>query len=411
MNRSACRSCGAPLHHVFADLGRTPIANAFRRPQDAAGAESIYPLKAFVCDACWLVQIEDFHRPEELFREDYAYFSSYSDSWLAHAASYAKQMTADFGLDAASLVVEVASNDGYLLQHFKARGIPVLGVEPAASVAEAARRNHGIDTLQAFFGADLASRLRRQGLAADLLVANNVLAHVPDINDFVAGFAILLKPDGLATFEFPHLLNLMRLTQFDTIYHEHYSYLSLLAVEALLARHGLKVVDIAELPTHGGSLRLFVRHAAHDYPPSAALTAVRARETHFGLDRLATYRTFDQQVRAAKRAFLRFLIDAKEAGASIAAYGAPAKGNTLLNYCGVGRDFIDYTVDRNPQKQGMLLPGTAIPVHAPDHLFATRPDYVVILPWNLKNEIVGQMAAIRHWGGRFVVPMPCVEVL
>lgn len=406
-----CRACAAPLTHLFADLGRMPIANAFRRPTDDDAPEQTYPLRAFVCDLCWLVQLQDYRTPESLFTDDYIYSSSYSDSWLHHARVYADLMIRRLSLDAAARVVEVASNDGYLLRHFKVRGIPALGIEPAATLAEEAERNHGIETVQAFFGANEARRLRGLGFSADLLVANNVLAHVPDINDFVAGVAILLKSKGTATFEFPHLLNLIRLVQFDTIYHEHYSYLSLLAVESLLSQHRLKVVDVEKMTTHGGSLRLFVNHADYPLGASPRLEMLRAEEQEFGIGRLNTYRDFDRQVRATKRALLTFMIQAKNADATIAGYGAPAKANTLLNYCGIGTDFIDYTVDRNPRKQGMFLPGTGIPVHDPQRIFETRPNYLLILPWNIKDEIMRQMAGIDKWGGRFVVPMPTLEII
>ena len=406
-----CRACRAPLQHVFADLGQTPVANAFRRVDDTDRGEMVFPLKAFVCEACWLVQLQDFHRPESLFTEDYPYFSSFSESWLRHADAYATQMVARLDLGPQSLVAEIASNDGYLLQYFKVRGIPALGIEPAAAVAAAARRDHGIDTIEEFFGRPLASRLTAEGRQADLLVANNVLAHVPDINDFLGGFSVLLKPDGMATFEFPHLANLIQLTQYDTIYHEHYSYLSLAAVELALRRNDLKAVDVEELPTHGGSLRVFARHAFHASLETDRLTALRERENAMGITQIETYHGFADRVRRHKRELLHCLIDLKNAGATIAAYGAPAKGNTLLNYCGIGRDFIDYTVDRNPQKQGMVLPGTRIPVTTPDRIFATRPDYLLILPWNLRDEIIGQMDGIRRWGGKFILPAPEVMVL
>ena len=406
-----CRSCRAPLTTSFVDLGLSPISNAMRRPDQASEAEAFYPLRTFVCDACRLVQIEDVAAREAHFHGDYTYFSSYSASWLRHAETYAGMMIGRFGLTAASQVVEVASNDGYLLQYFKAAGVPVLGVDPAANCAEVARRERGVETLARFFGADLARELVAAGRAADVIAANNVLAHVPDINDFVEGFAILLKPGGVITVEFPHLLQMIEANYFDTIYHEHYSYLSLLAVERLFARHGLAVIDVETLTTHGGSLRVFAAHAATAAPASDAVIAFREREAVAGLDTPAAYADFAERVRATKRRLLTLLIGLKEAGAAIVGYGAPAKGVTLLNYCGVRGDFLDYTVDANPHKQGLVLPGLDIPVHAPAKIFETRPDYVLILPWNLKVEITEQMAGIRDWGGRFIVPLPEPAVL
>jgi len=401
-----CRSCGQPLEHIFVDLGLSPISNAMRHPDQDGEPEDFYPLRTFVCSVCKLVQIQDVATREAHFHGDYTYFSSYSASWLRHAETYAAMMVERFGLGPSSAVFEVASNDGYLLQYFKARGIPVQGVDPAANCAEEAMSKRGVPTLVRFFGAELANELVAEGRGADVIAANNVLAHVPDINDFVAGFKTLLKPKGVITLEFPHLLRLIEANYFDTIYHEHYSYLSLLAVERLLARHGLEVFDLEALTTHGGSLRVFAGHAGAHPGPSQRLAAFREREADAGLDTLAAYADFAGRVRATKRAFLTLLIGLKNAGKTIAAYGAPAKGNTLLNYCGVGRDFIDYTVDANPHKQGLLLPGTAIPVFAPDHIFQTRPDYLLILPWNLKDEIMAQTAAIVDWGGRYILPLP-----
>jgi len=407
----ACRSCHAPLTTSFVDLGLSPISNAMRRPDQASEMEPFYPLRTFVCDVCRLVQIEDVAAREAHFHGDYTYFSSYSASWLRHAETYAAMMVDRFALTPQSQVVEVASNDGYLLQYFKAAGIPVLGVDPAANCAEVARAERGIETLARFFGADLARELVAQGRAADVIAANNVLAHVPDINDFVAGFAILLKPGGVITVEFPHLLQMIEANYFDTIYHEHYSYLSLLAVERLFARHGLAVIDVETLTTHGGSLRVFAAHAATAGPASDAVIAFRAREAAAGLDAPAAYADFAERVRATKRKLLTLLIGLKEQGATIVGYGAPAKGVTLLNYCGVRGDFLDYTVDANPHKQGLILPGLDIPVHAPARIFETRPDYVLILPWNLKAEIMEQAAGIKDWGGRFIVPLPEPAVL
>jgi SAM-dependent methyltransferase len=401
-----CRSCAAPLEQVFVDLGLSPISNAMRRPDQSGEAERFYPLRTYVCGVCKLVQIEDVESREAHFHGDYTYFSSYSASWLRHAESYVAMMVERFGVTASAQVIEVASNDGYLLQYFRQRGVPVLGVDPAANCAEAAMSERGVPTHVGFFGADLAAQLVAEGKSADITAANNVLAHVPDINDFVEGFKILLKPRGVGTFEFPHLLRLIEANYFDTIYHEHYSYLSLLSVERLFARHGLSVFDVEELPTHGGSLRIFAGHAGAHGEASDRVEAFRAREEAAGLDDLAAYADFAARVRATKRALLKLLIALKDQGASIVAYGAPAKGNTLLNYCGIRGDFIDYAVDANPHKQGLLLPGTGIPVFAPQRILETRPDYVLILPWNLKDEIIGQMAAIKDWGGRFVLPLP-----
>ncbi len=402
----ACRACAAPLEQVFVDLGLSPISNAMRRPDQSSEAERFYPLRTYVCGVCKLVQIEDVESREAHFHGDYTYFSSYSASWLRHAEAYVAMMIERFGVGPSAQVVEVASNDGYLLQYFKQRGVPVLGVDPAANCADAAERERGVPTHVGFFGAELAQRLVAEGKAADITAANNVLAHVPDINDFVEGFKILLKPQGVATFEFPHLLRLIEANYFDTIYHEHYSYLSLLAVERLFARHGLDVFDVEELTTHGGSLRVFAGHAGAHGEASDRVEAFRVKEAKAGLDDLAAYADFADRVRATKRTLLKLLIELKDQGARIVAYGAPAKGNTLLNYCGVRGDFIDYAVDANPHKQGLLLPGTGIPVFAPAKIFETRPDYVLILPWNLKDEIIGQVAGIRDWGGRFILPLP-----
>ena len=405
-----CRFCGAPLTESFADLGLTPLSNAFIAPERAAEPERFHPLHAFVCSACRLVQLDQAESPQAIF-SDYLYFSSYAESWLRHAERYTVEMTARFGLNHGSRVVEVASNDGYLLRYFRRAGIPVLGIEPAANVAQVAAAS-GIPTEVAFLGRDTAARLRAQGAAADLLVANNVLAHVPDLNDFVAGLGMLLQPDGVLTIEVPHLLRLIQNNQFDTIYHEHFSYFSLLAVERVLAAHGLRVFDVTQLPTHGGSLRIFACHAASArHARGSAAEAVLAQEHAAGLDGPDAYRRFGEQVVRGKCELLAFCIDAYRAGKRIAGYGAPAKGNTLLNYCGIGPELLPFTVDRSPHKQGMLLPGSRIPVRAPDAILAERPDYVLILPWNLRDEVMAQMAAIRTWGGRFVLPIPSVQVL
>ena len=405
-----CRFCRAPLTETFCDLGMSPLSNSYVPEEALQRMERFYPLHAYVCKACFLVQLAEFEAPENIF-SDYAYFSSYSDSWLAHCKAYTQSMIERFNLGNDSRVIEIASNDGYLLQYFMERNIPVLGIEPAANVAEFAERK-GVRTLVEFFGVETAKDLRSQGIAADLLLGNNVLAHVPDINDFVAGMKIALKPDGVITMEFPHLLRLMEENQFDTIYHEHFSYLSFTTVEKIFSHHGITLFDVDEVPTHGGSLRIYGRHAEDGTKPVGPRVAnLRAREAAGGLTTIDAYAAFAEQVRETKRALLEFLIDARRAGKRIAGYGAPAKGNTLLNYCGVREDFIDYTVDRSPHKQGKYLPGTHIPIFAPDKLRETKPDYVLILPWNLKDEIIGQLAHVRDWGARFVIPIPTVTVV
>ena len=409
-DRLSCRFCGAPLEQVFADLGMSPLSNAYVCPENLQRMEPFYPLTAYVCGECFLVQLPEMETPENIFG-DYAYFSSYSESWLRHCQAYVEQMQARFGFDANSLVVEIASNDGYLLQYFKEKGVPILGIEPAANVAEVAQEK-GIPTVVRFFGTLTARELAAEGKKADLLLGNNVLAHVPDLNDFVAGMTLLLKPEGVITMEFPHLMRLMAENQFDTIYHEHFSYFSFRTAERVFARHGLTLFDMEELPTHGGSLRIYACHSESGKEPvTARIQELREREKAAGFDRLDTYSRFAAQVAETKRHLLAFLIEAKRQGKTIAGYGAPAKGNTLLNYCGVRGDFLDYTVDRSPHKQGLYLPGTHIPIYAPEKVRETRPDYLLILPWNLKTEIVEQMAYIREWGGRFVVPIPQVEVL
>ena len=405
---STCRFCSTPLTHTFCDLGMSPLSNSYVAADELQAMEPFYPLHAYVCSECFLVQLDEFESPQEIF-SDYAYFSSFSDSWLEHSKNYTQLMQSRLGLDASSQVVEIASNDSYLLQYFVDAGIPVLGVEPAANVAAAAM-DKGIPTIVKFFGIETAEEMANAGQQADLLLGNNVLAHVPDINDFVAGMAIVLKPDGVITMEFPHLLQLMQNNQFDTIYHEHFSYLSLLSVEQIFARHGLQVFDVDELPTHGGSLRICARLAG-DEPVSDNITALRKTEADAGLSKLETYAAFGEKVQETKRRLLEFLVTAKRDGKRVAAYGAPAKGNTLLNYCGVRQDLIDFTVDRSPAKQDRFLPGTHIPVYAPEKLSDAKPDYVLILPWNIKDEIMDKMRHIRDWGGKFVVPIPVVEVL
>lgn len=407
--KAPCRFCGAPLGVVFVDLGTQPLANAYLRPADLTRVEPFYPLRVLVCERCFLAQLETVVNPEQLFSE-YAYFSSYSDSWLRHAEAYTEMAIARFGLDARSRVIEIASNDGYLLQHFVRRGIPVLGIDPAANVAEQAIAN-GIPTMVEFFGCEVGERLSADGMSADLLVANNVLAHVPALNDFVSGLQALLAPRGVATLEFPHLMRLIEENQFDTIYHEHVSYFSLSTVRRVFAAHGLTVFDVEELPTHGGSLRIFACHdTGGSRPVTSRMTAVISREERAGLLRPETYPGFSEGVQATKRRLLRFLIEAKDAGKSVAGYGAPAKGNTLLNYCGIRTDLIGWTVDRSPHKHGCFLPGTHIPIAHPDQVKLAKPDYLLILPWNLKEEIAEQMSYIREWGGKFVVPIPEVRV-
>jgi SAM-dependent methyltransferase len=407
--RRTCRFCAAALRHTMVDLGVMPPANYYLRTEDLSRAEPFYSLHAFVCENCLLVQIEELQSPQQLF-SDYAYFSSYSDSWLRHAESYVESMIRRFCFGARSNVVEIASNDGYLLQYFVARGVPVLGIEPAANVAKVAEAK-GVPTIVKFFGVETARALAADGQHADLLIGNNVLAHVPDLNDFVAGLKIALKPEGTITMEFPHLLKLMTFNQFDTIYHEHFSYFSLLAVKRIFAHHGIRLFDVEELPTHGGSLRIYGCHATAPRATEASVAQLAAREIAAGLGDIETYAGFAEKVKRTKRELLKFLIAAKEAGKTVVAYGAPAKGNTLLNYCGIRGDFIDYTVDASPHKQGLHLPGTHIPIHAPERIFDTKPDYVLILPWNIKDEIIGKMAAIRDWGGKFVVPIPSVTVI
>ena len=405
-----CRHCGTPLNRTFVDLGATPPANSYLRGADLNRAESFLPLHAYVCGNCYLVQLDEFESPEQLFSE-YAYFSSYSDSWLQHSRDYTQMISARLGLDETSQVVEIASNDGYLLQYFVEQQIPVVGIEPAANVAAVAEEK-GIPTLVKFFSTQTANEMLDENLQADLVLGNNVLAHVPDLNDFVAGMKVILKPSGTITLEFPHLLKLIQGNQFDTIYHEHFSYFSLLAVERVFANHGMQIFDVDQLPTHGGSLRIYVRHADHqDAPVTDAVQSLRDLGSESGLADLATYAAFADQVESTKRSLLKFLTDAKQDGLSVAAYGAPAKGNTLLNYCGIRKDFIDFTVDRSPAKQGHYLPGTHIPVFAPDKIREFKPDFLVILPWNIKDEIIGKMSHIREWGGKFVIPIPSVEIL
>jgi hypothetical protein len=410
MTEALCRNCAAPLRHTFVDLGMSPLCQTHIEAHQLNHAEVFYPLHVHVCERCFLVQLEQYVSPEQIFG-DYAYFSSYSVSWIEHARRYSEAMIERFGLGEDSLVMEIASNDGYLLQHFVQRRIPCLGIEPAANVAKAATER-GVPTAVCFFGRATAETLTRERGQPDLLLGINVLPHVPDLNGFIAGMKTLLKPTGVITMEFPHLLCLMHENQFDTIYHEHFSYFSFFVVEQAFARHGLTLFDVEELPTHGGSLRIYGRHTEHVVAAtSERVGELRAREIALGLDRLDTYAGFEERVRETKRNLLEFLIDAKRAGKRVVGYGAPGKGNTLLNYCGIRTDFLDYTVDRSPHKQGRFTPGTHIPICHPDRILETRPDYVLILPWNLADEITRQMASIREWGGKFVVPIPDVRVL
>jgi hypothetical protein len=407
---ATCRFCGAPLGDTVVDLGMSPLCESYVPADRINSMEPFYPLHVLVCRSCWLVQLEQYVSADDIFAE-YAYFSSYSDSWVQHAHRYTSEMTQRFGLGPDSSVIELASNDGYLLQWFVEAGVPVLGVEPAANVAAAAE-DRGVPTLVRFFGVGLATELVAEGRRADLLIGNNVLAQVPDINDFVEGMAAVLGPQGVITLEFPHVLRLIEENQFDTIYHEHFSYFSLHTVSLILARHGLAVFDVDELPTHGGSLRVYARHQADvTHPVAPSVKELLVREEDFGLTDVDRYRQFASQVEETKRGILELLIQLKRQGAAIAGYGAPGKGNTLLNFCGIRSDFIEFTVDRNPYKQGKFLPGTHIPIYSPEEIERRRPDFVFILPWNVKEEIVTQLAHIREWGGRFIVPIPSARVL
>jgi 2-polyprenyl-3-methyl-5-hydroxy-6-metoxy-1,4-benzoquinol methylase len=412
MSHHNCRFCQYPLQYTFVNLGGSPISNDFLTIEQVDKAEKFYPLHTYVCDRCFLVQLPEVESREHIFGDgDYAYFSSYSESWLAHCQRYTNLTIERFGFDRSSQVIEIASNDGYLLQYFQQQNIPVLGIEPASNVAAVAEAK-GIPTLTKFFGVHTATELVKLNKQANLLLGNNVLAHVPDLNDFVSGLKLLLKPSGIITIEFPHLLQLITQNQFDTIYHEHFSYFSFLTVERVFAAHGLTLFDVEELPTHGGSLRIYGKHAENTQQPvTDRVTALKAKEIIANLDKIDTYLDFTKRVESVKRQLLAFLIQAKTEGKSVVGYGAPAKGNTLLNYCGIRTDFIDYTVDRSPHKQGLFLPGTHIPIESPDRITETKPDYVLILPWNLRSEIIEQMAHIRDWGGKFVVPIPQLEVL
>jgi 2-polyprenyl-3-methyl-5-hydroxy-6-metoxy-1,4-benzoquinol methylase len=408
--KNTCRFCDTELHQSFCDLGMSPLSNSYLSAELLQQMEPFYPLHAYVCSSCFLVQLPEVESPQNIF-SDYAYFSSYSDSWLSHAKEYTDEMIKRFKFDSSSQVIEIASNDGYLLQYFKEKSIPVLGIEPAANVAEAAC-SKGIPTRIQFFGTETAYEILREDLQADLLLGNNVIAHVPDLNDFVAGLKIVLKPNGVITMEFPHVLRLIKGNQFDTIYHEHFSYFSFTTIERVFKKHGLALFDVEELPTHGGSLRIYGCHSEHEEnATSANVIKLKSLEVEAGLMSISTYDSFAEQVRKTKRELLNFLISVKREGKNVVGYGAPAKGNTLLNYCGIRQDFLDYTVDRSPHKQGFYLPGTHIPIFSPEKLSETKPDYVLILPWNIKEEIMEQVGYIREWGGKFVVPIPELEVV
>lgn len=400
-----CRFCGAGLQRTFVDLGMSPLCETYPAHAELNRGEMYYPLHVYVCETCWLVQLEEYESAKNIF-SDYPYFASFSDSWLKHCEKYVDEAEVRFGLGKHSSVIEVASNDGYLLEYFVRKAIPALGIEPAANVARAAVEK-GVPTLVRFFGAELASELAAAGRTADLVLGNNVLAQVPDLNDFVRGLQLLLKPDGVLTLEFPHLLRLIELNEFDTIYHEHFSYFSLISTTKILAAHGLRIFDVQELKSHGGSLRIFACHAdSAAHPEEPGVEKVMHNEIRAKLNTIEGYQTFAQQVKETKLALVEFLIGAARQGKTVAGYGAPGKSATLLHHCGIGKDLIEYTVDRSPHKQGRHLPGTRIPIYHPDHLVETRPDYVVILPWNLKDEIMQQLKFIRGWGARFVIPIP-----
>lgn len=406
-----CRFCKTELRHVFIDLFNSPASNSFLRKEALNEPETFFPLKVYTCHKCFLVQVDEYQKSDAIFNSDYVYFSSYSTSWLAHAKRYTDMMTTRFGFTNQSLVVELASNDGYLLQYFKEKAIPVLGVEPTANTARVAEER-GIESVVDFFGVRLAKKLAEQGRMADLLLGNNVLAHVPDILDFVGGMKILLKPRGVITMEFPHLMQLVENNQFDTIYHEHFSYLSFTTVRDIFASQGLELFDVEEIPTHGGSLRIFARHKEDGSKPiEARVGALLKKEADRGMGGIEYYNDLQQKAFSVKTALWQFLLEQKTSGKTVAAYGAAAKGNTLLNYCGIKSDLIDFVVDANPHKQNKYLPASHIPVLSEAHLKEARPDFVLILPWNLRDEITKQLAYIREWGGQFVVPIPTVEII
>jgi len=407
---SRCRFCGAGLSESFVDLGSSPLCQKHVPLSKAQEAEPFFPLHAFVCTECYLVQLDEFVVPSEIFGDgEYAYFASFSESWLAHARRYVDAVSERFGLGKNNFVVEIASNDGYLLQNFVKRGVPVLGIEPASNCAAAALEK-GVPSRVCFFGSQTAKELVKEGKRPDLLLGNNVLAHVPDLNDFVSGMKILLADTGVITMEFPHLVRLIAENQFDTIYHEHFSYFSFTTVRRVFAKHGIRLFDVEELPTHGGSLRIYGCHEGAAHATTERVGALLAKESELGVETLGYYSAFAENVRETKRRLLEFLIQAKREGKTVVGYGAPGKGNTLLNYCGIRRDFVDYTVDRSPHKQNNLLPGSRIPIYAPEKIFETKPDYILILPWNLREEIMKQMAEVRKWGAKFVVPIPSAKV-
>ena len=405
-----CRFCNELLTNIFVDLGTSPLSNAFLKKEMLDNVEKKFPLCAYVCDNCFLVQLPEFEKPENIF-EDYAYFSSYSCTWLEHAKNYVSMMIKKFGFNEKSLVLEIASNDGYLLQFFKEKNVPILGIEPALNVAKVAKEK-GIPTLTKFFSVDTANELRKEGKLADLIVGNNVLAHVPNLNEFVKGLKILLKSTGVITLEFPHILQLIQKNQFDTIYHEHFSYFSLLTLRKIFSFHGLIIFDVDEIPTHGGSLRIYVRHTENDdIPINERINNLLEKEKQYELENISTYINFIKNVEKAKTKLQKFINCARESGKKIVCYGAAAKGNTLLNYCKIEKNFIDYVVDQNPYKQGLFLPGTHIPIKSPDEIQKTKPDYILILPWNLKDEIMEQMKEVKDWGGKFVIPIPEVYIV
>jgi len=409
MKNMDCRFCNANLTKIFVDLGMSPLSNSFLTADMLKKKEKFYPLLALVCDKCFLVQLPEIESPENIFR-DYAYFSSFSDTWLKHSENYVNAMLVRFSFDSNSLIVEIASNDGYLLQYFKKKEIPILGIEPAANVAKVAEQK-GIPTIIKFFSENTAKELLKEGKKADLIVGNNVLAHVPNLNDFVEGMRILLKPEGVITMEFPHLLKLIHQNQFDTIYHEHFSYFSFITVQKVFSFHKLTIFDVEELSTHGGSLRIFVKHFENDsHSVTKKITELLQKEKDFGLENILTYTSFAEKVKTTKQRINEFFNKAKNENKKIVCYGASAKGNTLLNYCGIGTNFVDYAVDQSPYKQGLYLPGTHIPIKKPDKIQETKPDYVLITPWNLKEEIMKQMSYIRDWGGKFVIPIPEVKI-
>lgn len=408
MSSQPCRLCGQALEHTFMDLGVSPLSNSYVKSDRQS--EYIYPLRTFVCHICFLVQTEDYESPDQIFTE-YAYFSSFSDSWLQHCEKYVNEIVDRFQLTSNNQIVEIASNDGYLLQYFIQKGIPVLGIEPAANVAKVAS-DKGVPTVVDFFGTKLAEKLKQQGKQADLLLGNNVLAHVPTLNDFVAGIQIMLKPEGIITMEFPHLMQLVEHNQFDTIYHEHFSYFTFMTVCRLFKYHGLIVFDVDEIPTHGGSIRIYASHETQTkHQISNRVTDLLEKEVLYGMNNLDTYRNFHLKAFKLKMQLMNHLISLKNSGKQIVGYGAPAKGNTLINYCGIDRDYLDYTVDRNVYKQGHYLPGSRIPIFSPEQLRITKPDFVLILPWNIKEEIIQQTSYIREWGGRWIIPVPELTVI